>query len=796
MSRCSSRNMDSAPGLASPSVASPDLIRHEPEMAHGNGETPKASVRQTSPYAPVSSESAHNPVENAEYRLKHYLWRSLITIAGPLAVLGFYASICFLFLAHPQGNNIFPSQFLSPTWIYYCWFLISVFILGWARTGLATIEASALMVPYLAPLNARELMWHTDTYWANPLGWLRALRSVFWRLTTRNRPASHFYPAPMPSALWILLALIHAFLFVAIPLSGLSLEVVDGFTYGTRPARLYGPNETTFNSRLWVALPQGIRREWESGRQTSPSRGALLYAPHKTRNASATYYEDQAIEASRNPNGTVIHIFAGPAVRESIWGEAWGMSVSISCTPTPLDQLQMIKSDGQTFSVNACSSKEGCDFQWLNAKNATTMSDVRERCLDVPVWLNETRPLAITSGLQSHSLMAAADGWSTTCMEHALNASQSAHNRLSNHDNWTFDHVVKGTPAEEVTNSMFELLLWQSGASQFGTSEDEIFEDYKAHPSPLVTVHNGTTPILQNNGTDFSGSYIGLGVHCDIKSAVGTATLDPDQRTFSNFKRGKAAPSDIWFFFPVDLAPLQIQAISSIAGNQHWGNLNGSLAPREALDESRTLTDSTLAGMHRAIGSTVLPRSGFAYPLYPTLTPENLTLAMYKLLGESVIGLMGEGGVNPWISPTIKVLAPSKYIRPGAVPWQFVLTLLAIWAISTSCSALFAIIHSGPRWAPTLSGFELFKFGAQFRDEVHQLESVDYDRCTSLMTMPGMVGVLPGRGTLGSESHLGFIGLSDVVADKREGIRYTLNRRKAAKGRLFAREPSTTAASP
>jgi hypothetical protein len=768
-------------------LASPNLVWRAPETTHGYGEIPSTSIGQDLACAPKSWEHSQHPLENTEYRLKHYLWRSLLTIVGPLAVLGFYASICLLFLAHPQGNNVLPSQFLSPSWIYYCWFFISVFVLGWARTGLATIEASALMVPFLAPLNARELMWHTDTNWANPLGWFRTLRSISRRLARRMRPTSHYYPAPLPGTLWIVLGLIHASLFVAIPLSGLSLEVVDGFTYGTRPARLYGPNETNFNSRLWVALPQTIRREWESGRQTSPSHGGLLWAPHGTRNASATYYDDQAIGASRNPNDNVIRIFAGPAVREPIWGEAWGMSANISCTPTPLDQLQMVRSDGQRFSVNACSTEKGCDFQWLDARTATRMTDLDEPCLDVPVWLNESRFDAVTSGLQVHSLMAAADGWSTACRV----TDYGCHKNVSNHDNRTFDHIVKGTPAQDVTNSMFEVLLWQGGktAPEYSTTEDEIFQEYMSHPSPLVTVHNGTIPMPLHGNSSYVGTYIGLSVHCDIKSAVGTATLDPDQRTFSNFRRGKAGPGNSHFWFPVGVAPVQIQAMSAISGNQHYSNLNGTLAPREMLDESLSLSDSTLLGMHRAIGSVVSWRKdGFPYPLYPTLTSENLTLAIYKLLGESVIGLMGEGGTDPWVSPSIKVLSPSKYIRPGAVPWQLVLVLLAIWAVSTSCGAFFAIIYGGPRWAPILSGFEMFKFGAQFRAEVQQFDTVDYDRCRSLMTIPGMVGVLPGTGAPGSESNLGYIGLSDIVADKRDGIRYTLDREKAAKGRLWASE--------
>lgn len=766
-------------------LTSPIFIHHEPETNPGHGARLNTSHGQTSDYAPVSWQSAQNP---GEYHLKRYLWRSFLTIAGPLVVLAFYAFICFHFLAHPLANNIFPSQTVNATWVYYCWFLISVFILEWARTGLANIEASALMMPHLAPSTAKELMWHTDTNWANPLWWLRALRSIPWTLLTRRRPRSQT-PGPMPSALWVSLSSVHILLFVAIPLSGLSFEVANASAYSTRAARIYGPDADSFNSRSWVDFPQRIHSDWGSGRQTSPPHGALLYAPHETSNVSETYFDDQAIEAARNADGTVVRVFAGPAVRELIWGEAWGLSANISCMPTPLDQLQMIKSDGYNSSVNICSTQKGCEFQWLSTDEANRINDARMKGLDepilsIPVWLNESRYINLQRGLQSYSLLAAADGWSMISTDRSANATTSPYNRVSNHDDWTFDHIVKGASSEEVTNSMFEVLLWQAGASKSGLVDDEIFKNYKDHPSSLVTLHNGTTKLFKDrnsNDSDVdSGIFVGFGVHCDIKSAVGTASLDPDQRTFSNFMRSNAAPSNVTFFFPFNLGNVQIQAMASMAGNQYWGNIDGALTPREVSD-----MDSTLAAVHKAIGSTMLPRADDkfgAYIYYPTLTTENLTLAMYKLLGESVIALMGEGGVNPSSSTTLYALTPAKYLRSGAVPWQLVLALLALWAISTSLSALLAVIFAGPRWAPTLSGFELFKFGAQYQDEVHQFETVDFQRCTrSLTAIPGMIGILPGIGTAGADN-VCFIGLSETVADKRSEVKYTLDRDRAAKG--------------
>jgi hypothetical protein len=771
-------------------LASLNLSQLKPEATHGHGAPPNTSYGQTSTYTPISSENEPNPVQKAEYYMKRYLWRSFLTITGPLVVLAFYALICFHFLAHPLVNNVFPSQTISPTWIYYCWFLISIFILEWGRTCLANIEASALMLRYLAPPTARELMWHADTYWANPLGWLRVLRSLFLRVVRRNQfPSQH--PTPMPSTLWMLLSLIHMLLFVAIPLSGLSIEVVNASAYSKTAARIYGPDADSFNSRSWVDFPQRIHNNWVSGRQTSPSHGALLYAPYGSSNVSENYFDDQAVEAARSADGTMVRVFAGPVVRELVWGEAWGLSTNVSCMPTPLHQLQMIKSNGYNSSVNICSTQKGCRFQWLSLDEANRRNDARmqgldEPILDIPVWLNESRYIHPQRGLPAHSLLAAADGWTVISTPRTMEATISPYNGVSNHDNWTFDHIVKRAPSEDVTNSMFEMLLWQAGETGLGTfRDDEIFKNYKDHPSSLITVHNGSTKLFKHqtaNDSDVdSGVYVGFGVHCDIKSAVGTADLDPDTRTFSSFKRGYAAPSNVTFLFPFNLGSVQVQAMASMSGNQYWGNVDGALAPREEAD-----MDATLAGVHKSIGSSMRRRADDdfgAFLYYPTLTTEDLTLAMYKLVGESVIALMGEGGLNPSTSTTLHTVTPAKNLRPGAVPWQLVLILLAVWAISTSLSALVAVLFAGPRWAPTLSGFELFKFGAQYQDEVHQFETVDFQRCTrSLTAIPGMVGVLLGTGKAGA-GEVGFIGLSEKVADKWNNVRYTLDRERAAKGK-------------
>jgi len=98
---------------------------------------------------------------------------------------------------------------------------------------------------------------------------------------------------------------------------------------------------------------------------------------------------------------------------------------------------------------------------------------------------------------------------------------------------------------------------------------------------------------------------------------------------------------------------------------------------------------------------------------------------MYKLLGESLIAMMDEGGVDPWVGE-LKSLAPATYLISGAVSWLPIFILLRLWALVLSGATVWMIFLAGPRWAPSLSVFEMFKFGAQYTEEVDDLLTVDF----------------------------------------------------------------------
>ena len=154
----------------------------------------------------------------------------------------------------------------------------------------------------------------------------------------------------IPNTLWAMLSCTTILIFVALPLSGLTMEIANVLTYTENAAILYGPGPNTFNVRSYLNLPNQIASFWISGRVTAPPQGTLLYAPQGTRNVSATYLQDRPTAGD-----STIKIFAGPAVHEPVSGSAWGLSANLSCEAVSASKLQLLK-DHAIVSVSTAST--------------------------------------------------------------------------------------------------------------------------------------------------------------------------------------------------------------------------------------------------------------------------------------------------------------------------------------------------------------------------------------------------------------------------------------------------------
>jgi hypothetical protein len=653
---------------------------------------------------------------------------------GPLAVTGFYSLICFVYLANPPTNDIAPHRVPDARYVFYVWIVMSAFVLDWSRVGLANLEAAALMHPSLAPNSAMELMWHADSNWFNFLWWLRAIRNLvlhLWLSIGSLSGPRRQYATLKPDKLWCYLSFTSFLLFISIPLSSLTMEPKDAFVPSSERALVLGPGPSTFNLGSLYNLPQQIRNEWRSGRPTTPKGKALLYAPAKTKNVSTTYYDDIINSVNRNNS---IQIFAGPVVNELVSGNAWGLQSNITCQAVPKEDLKLI-------SVLGFDDYALLDF--MNSTDPHFKPSSTFHFSMTPSWVNET---GIYHNAALYSLIAAADG---------AHYGSSPYTLPDNRDVYTLDYATGHTT--EVSIGLLEIFLWQGPIRE----RDDTMDDLLKSTSKIIAINS-----TSRGGIEKPIPIAGFGVQCSVESAVGNATLDPAHRTYSGFRNGTSSvgnggDSDVW--------GVQMCALQSL------GVLEGySFGPRNAKTD-----DSTWLALHQALG--IAPYSSPNASTYlgemthRALRPEDLQKGMLKLLGAAVVTSMDQGWQDSWFG-NLYGLKKVKYLEPFVFPWKGALGLLVVWTLLTVPASVWMLFTR--RWAPTLDGFEMFKFGARHVKEVNQFQGTQFGECESLRTIPGMVGIASG---VAPASSYGLIGLSERRANP--NTCYTFDAMEAAPAR-------------
>lgn len=684
---------------------------------------------------PESQSILSHQQEDPPYKLQRYIGRSLLNTLGPVAVTGFYFFIALEFLSRPSANNISPSRLLSGKEVFYAFFVLSVFVLEWAKSGLAGFEAWALMQPRLAPANTNQLMWHTDRAWGSMSGWWKALLVTIDFLRHRKRKGEKWQG---PSGIWFYLASCSLIFFVAVPLAGVSMEPDMSFRLSDRQIAIIGPNQSTFDSQQSVSVAQKADGRWREGNPTTPQGETILYAPEGTRNASGAFLEDEARNIYLNPQRNSqsrpnITFFSGPAVGERVHGDAWGLLVNVSCVPVdPYTRLRLlnITSPNDWTAVTNPGSKDGDGI-----------------IADASDWKMQQQG----SVGSAYTLYTDSSSWHGTPgfgvnYSYVMTSDRDITNMLSDYSNQSTPSRVS-RPAIPIQGSV-EMVLWQSINTAQGFSADQDQEWLKMRDNDVVVA---------------SGDYLGFGVQCSVYSTVGTASLSAITNTFADFRPEQAAYGNTFLTWDTqeNLGVYAIQTLVYAAFTS--AGINWQYYDRPSHMCTTDTIFSTCNGWFGAnIATKGMPMrvtrrgskttqngtesSGFMLQ-YPAISPERMAFAMHKLFGEVAIALMATGPGN-WTDPALKGLDPIADIVPGVLPYQLVMMLLALWTLLTVLpQLLFPGSFFGRRWASVLDGFAMFRFGVKWRGAVHELRGrhLASQDATSLCQVPGMVGNLEPR---------------------------------------------------
>jgi hypothetical protein len=657
--------------------------------------------------------------------------RAIFTILGSFVYTGLYAAIVFVYLQRRGTNGIVKHYVVDARIVTYLWFVASVFVLDWARIGLTGFEAAGLTSRLFAPRTALNFMWHADKSWSMLTGWLNVARSATILFARKHNDSTGAKQRHHPGLLWWVLALINLPLWIAVPLSGPSFNLGRTLSLSGEEVLIDGVNSTTFDMRSSTLLWQSATSRWPLGMPTVPKQPNIYYAPHGTKNVSETFYND-TVETYQDEER--ITVFVGPDVNQRVDGKAWGLEVSVSCKiVNPYKDLALV------------------DVKALGSYEKTGAAAVGY-LTGGPIYGCSNAVLAVSNSTYEQT---------------------AAYPYLST-------NVTEGQPVFH--QGLLEIVVWQyyNESLNVDPTMQEMRKDLAVVAEPLP----GSFGPLPNP------DILAYGLSLSINSSVGSALLSAEQRTYSDFRWEPSSPLLTNPSYGIVSDPNYNASACSSDGSTFTKYCNKTAALEQQNQQQIALMSLLIiAGFIEDGGGVMvlenlilasltclkpsssvlripcldswnvanLATGGKPYatgnpPIVqsPAISPQRMRRAILKLVGEMALAMMGPGP-EPFVGQLTGV-KPTYDLVPGVISWKIELALLILWALLITISVGFFIIKRGSI-AP-LEGYQMFKFGAEWSDEMRDCAHGDFRHCQELATMPGAEELAKGS----KDGRYGFMG--------------------------------------
>ena len=668
--------------------------------------------------------------DDSAFRLRRFPLRSIFLVAVPPFVAAYFV-ITQVVLFSPDPDVV-PYGHRNASWVFYSWFLVGVFGVGAAQYGLEGIEAALLQEPFWAPNNAKILAMHSEKSWGGFGGWMHAGKTL-WRRRMQERK--------VVGRLWLLLATLSLLVTVGLALSGLAMELYDGYVKALGHPVVVGQTWDRFNIRKYGSELEDLATAWTGGGTMNlPGAGILYTSPGTDRSANESL---SSLPNSLPKEGGHVDIFIAPQAAVLVEGNAWGLRLGYRCDlVTSMSQFTVLNQRASKLSYYSgynFTTPDGKTVDLYETYDNSTFLTPDERTIKFwnggdrdwvdNVWTyGETgaTPPPVTSPYDSarHSKYYWRDA--STFDEEGLREHGAVYEvalwqlrfREQFPANYTFDETVEPS----ITDIGGPFLLDEENGFSLNSSffpkhpgSDKFNMSAAADPSrvlhwPISRIISAAPP---------------MGLRCMYQYAPGYADLHPDTATFTSF-----TPSLPRVAGAGNIPPWAVNAVKIMDRKYYDLFTAGSAAPPRI-----------------AVGSS--SQTGF-------LQPRNLMHAVLRGFAVDLLYLMYdniahlEGGYE---HPNLTTTKEGKIIGPGPVPPLLPAILLCIWA--AGCVVLGVVYGFKPRWADTLNGFTMLCLGADFAEEirsggfgVHR----DFADADGLSRIPGMIGDAGGNEQVGHVS--------------------------------------------
>jgi hypothetical protein len=668
------------------------------------------------------------------HRLRRFPFRALVGVLGPLIVIGYFIAVWHFYLRSANPDDPVAFGPIGAKWIFYSWFVVGVIGLNLSLYGLEGVEAAMLMEPGWSVGDGMKLMMHADKTWSGPGGWMKTIKWI-WQMSRRNGQLR------LPSMLWFVLAVPSMLVFLAYPLSGLTMEMTQGYLHGAivnGGPTMTGFSYVNFNERNGPDIGTGAQVTWENALDARiPGHGALYTAKGYDRSQD-DYLNNLPIQLPKDDG--LSGVFLTAQADNPIEGNSWGLLLQYNCSI--IDDIK--------------------DFQILSQRNGSKSKLSLSSTL-IPYQVNNgsatiTGKNQTTGTLYANNLNAIMEvgyeEWpSRTLMQQMLLEDLKISSTLNTGCYYNKIENRTGDYPGFDQSQVFEVMLWQNLANITRIGQQPKYDFSLDHnitsayasdwrkffnEAPAVSPGNSSA---KNATQFFPVPMSAIGVQCKASSSVGTADIDGVTSSWSNFVRTDT--------------PINIQR--NRCADRFAGN-TPNMVMQKALKEDwlPSLFTSVAAPPPFFLTQSIDPNdidigTGVNVQLR-YLQAEQLRQSMLRSYAAYAVQLMYNGGQGFTTlsgsrieiqNPNVTEFVLGTVLTRGVIPAELPIALFAAWAIVGSVLCL--IYGFRRRWSAILDGYTMFRLGADLPDDVKQRFvgqsiTLEVEECRGLEGVPALVG--------------------------------------------------------
>jgi hypothetical protein len=597
--------------------------------------------------------------------------------------------------------------------------------------GLEGVEAGMLMEPGWSVGTGMKLMMHAEKTWSGPGGWMKIAKGIWYMNRGRGQ-------LKLPPALWVILGLPSMFVFTAYPVSGLCLEMTQGFLHGNNVGggpMVKGFTYVNFNERSVSDAMNGAAITWANALDARVMGHGAVYTP-KGYDRSRDAFLNKLPTVLPKEDG-ITRMFLSAQADNPIEGNTWGLLVQYNCSivdslkdlrvlSTRNTSAYILGSNGGTKYTTNNGSMQIMVRNQTDSKWAYNMNGVME--IGYELWPNMT---TWQRGM-------AEDPNFTFTKEMACYFNEA--------ENVTGDYP--GIEQERI----FEVLLWQSLLNtqigdlssrpqiNFSLSHNitDAYGAYDLNKFPL-------DDLPRSNGTNLTKTQppqlmSAIGVQCKASSNVGTADIDGVTSTYSNFMRTDT--------------PILNQ--TRRCAQRFGAEVPSWLIPDFGGEWLASLFSSTAAPppfylTYSDDPTNIDSASGLNIQLN-YLQAEQLRQSMLRAYAAYAVQLMYNGGQGfttregsqiSFQNPNVTEFVLGTVITRGVVPAELPIVLFVAWALVGSVLGIMYGFRR--RWSAILDGYTMFRLGADLPVDVKRRfadhsNTLEVENCHGLNKVPGLVG--------------------------------------------------------